>query len=619
MALNEAAITMVDPKQSTGYKATDLTVPTPPASPPLPTPRTINELISQRARLLPDEPILGYPTSGGQYEEYTFAQLELFSEQVASIYANSLEIRQTSSQDEKVVAILGLSSLDYFITTLALSRLGFTVLFLSTRLSETAYLSLLEVTKAYAIVTDPSFKRTTSKIASKFPNLQVVDIVNYQNYAFSTSSTPLHLPSFNMDIETTKISWIIHSSGSTGFPKPIYQTHSAALRNYENNMNMRGFITLPLFHAHGLSSVFRAITSVKKIYMYNATLPLTRQNLLDGLKQQSFEIFYGVPYALKLLSESEEGIQTLAAMKVVMFGGSACPDALGDLLVDGGVNLISHYGTTETGQLMTSFRPQGDKAWNYVRVHDKLKPFVRWEERGANMFELVVLAGWPSKVATNRPDGSYATKDMFERHPSISDAWKYCARLDDTIVLMNGEKAIPIAMEQSVRRLPSVKEAMMFGSGKSRLGMIIVSTSSTENTLEAVWPTISKENAQSPAYAHITKEMITILPPETNYPQTDKGILQRHFILNPPNNLQAQPYGKRFIEPFRMKSKESTKDLKHNLLVLLFLILIRSVNFFLLMCWNSSMKTIAKMLQMVLICSHWASIRYNPLASAMRF
>ncbi|MCV4639363.1 long-chain fatty acid--CoA ligase, partial [Escherichia coli] len=82
--------------------------------------------------------------------------------------------------------------------------------------------------------------------------------------------------------------------------------------------------------------------------MYNASLPLTRQNLLKILHQHQFEIFYGVPYALKLLSETQEGIDALAAMKVVMFGGSACPDALGDLLTEGGVNLVSHYGTTET-------------------------------------------------------------------------------------------------------------------------------------------------------------------------------------------------------------------------------------------------------------------------------
>ena len=75
-----------------------------------------------------------------------------------------------------------------------------------------------------------------------------------------------------------------------------------------------------------------------------------------------------------------------------------------------------------------------------------------------------------SKVATNRDDGSYATKDLFEPHPSIEGAWKYCGRLDDTIVLVNGEKAIPIAMEQALRQNKLVQEAVMFGAGKSQVG-----------------------------------------------------------------------------------------------------------------------------------------------------
>ena len=79
--------------------------------------------------------------------------------------------------------------------------------------------------------------------------------------------------------------------------------------------------------------------------MYNATLPLTQQHLLNIMYRYDFQIFYGVPYALKILGETEEGIAALAKLKVVMFGGSACPDALGDRLVENGVNLISHYGT----------------------------------------------------------------------------------------------------------------------------------------------------------------------------------------------------------------------------------------------------------------------------------
>ncbi len=56
------------------------------------------------------------------------------------------------------------------------------------------------------------------------------------------------------------------------------------------------------------------------------------------------DIFLGVPYALKLLAETEHGIQVLRDCKLVLFGGSSCPDDLGDRLVEGGVYLVGHYG-----------------------------------------------------------------------------------------------------------------------------------------------------------------------------------------------------------------------------------------------------------------------------------
>lgn len=132
--------------------------------------------------------------------------------------------------------------------------------------------------------------------------------------------------------------------GSTGLPKPIYQKQSAALANYAVSMDMKALITLPLYHNHGICNFFRAIWSRKSIHLYNADLPLKCEHLTKVLRTHNFEIFYGVPYALKLLAESSEGLDLLGALKVVMYGGSACPDDLGDQLVNHGVNLISHYG-----------------------------------------------------------------------------------------------------------------------------------------------------------------------------------------------------------------------------------------------------------------------------------
>lgn len=324
----------------------------------------------------------------------------------------------------------------------------------------------------------------------------------------------------------------LHRPGSTGLPKPIYQRQSAALANFALNMDMKAFITLPLYHNHGISNFFRAIHSGKSIHIYNADLPLTSDYLCETLRQHRFQIFYGVPYALKLLAEKEIGVELLRDLEVVMYGGSACPDELGDLLVSRGVNLVSHYGATEVGQLMTSFRPPGDQAWNYVRETDRLAPYLRWIPRGPNLYECSVLEGWPSKVATNQPDGSYNTKDLFEPHATIAGAWKYIARLDDTLVLVNGEKFNPVQLEGRVRSHPSVREAVVFGSQRPFLGVLIVPSPDTQGLpaqdVEAkLWSVVEDASVSVEAFARIPRNMMVVLPHGVDFPCTDKGSIIR--------------------------------------------------------------------------------------------
>lgn len=196
---------------------------------------------------------------------------------------------------------------------------------------------------------------------------------------------------------------------------------------------------------------------------------------------------------------------------------------------------------------MTSFRPEGDKAWNYVREHERLAPFLRWAPRGPNLYECTIADGWPAKVQSNLPDGSYATKDLFEPHPTIPRAWKYIARLDDTIVLVNGEKFGPVGMEGQIRSSKNITEAVVFGSGRPYLGVLVVPASSLadkshEDVLEAVWSVVEAANEAVDAFARISKGMICLLPADCPYPRTDKGSIIRQAFYRTFEKEIAETY-----------------------------------------------------------------------------
>lgn len=79
--------------------------------------------------------------------------------------------------------------------------------------------------------------------------------------------------------------------------------------------------------------------------MYNGNLPLAGSTLVDALRATQAESLHCVPYALKLMAETDGGIEGLKKLKLVMYGGSSCPDDLGDRLTEAGVYVVGQYGT----------------------------------------------------------------------------------------------------------------------------------------------------------------------------------------------------------------------------------------------------------------------------------
>lgn len=193
---------------------------------------------------------------------------------------------------------------------------------------------------------------------------------------------------------------------------------------------------------------------------------------------------------------------------------------------------------------MNSMRPREDKAWDYLRPSESSKKFLRFEERGPGVLELICLDGWPSKVISNRPDGSYATRDLWLKHPTM-EAYKYYARLDDTIVLVNGEKVNPLDLEGRVRQRDAVAEAVVFGSGKSCIGLLVIrsndaSTMSDDEVVQAIWPSVERSHKAMPSYGRLSKSMICVLPSATPYPHTDKGtVIRQAFYRNFSHIIEA--------------------------------------------------------------------------------
>lgn len=191
---------------------------------------------------------------------------------------------------------------------------------------------------------------------------------------------------------------------------------------------------------------------------------------------------------------------------------------------------------TETGQIMTSFRPEGDNEWSWMRLRRPVSDHVLMDEISPGIYECVALDGLPSKGPSNsdNPPNSFRTRDLFIHHPDPKkpNHWKYVSRLDDRITLLNGEKVLPIPVEGRIRQSELVKEAAMMGVGRAAPGLLVFRSGnaaalSPSEFVDRIWPLVESANSLAETFGRIPKDLIVVMPAEAEYPRTDKGTFIR--------------------------------------------------------------------------------------------
>lgn len=268
--------------------------------------------------------------------------------------------------------------------------------------------------------------------------------------------------------------------------------------------------------------------------------PITGTNLQSAVRyaretsSSPVKYFSSVPFVLQLLASDDEGIQLLQSFDMVGVGGAALPVAIGNELVASGINLVSRMGSAECGFLMTSHRDyRADTEWQYLRATDD-PGLLAFESRGNGVAELIVKPGWPLRAKTNRSDGSYATSDLFEAHPTIPSAWRYHSRADAQIALANGKKFDPSPVEGAVLASTGMlRDILIVGAGRdypAALIFVYPETGSCTDMIVGLWPCIEKINRDIPSYARLSKSALAIIQtPEGKDPleKSSKGTTLR--------------------------------------------------------------------------------------------
>ena len=348
-------------------------------------------------------------------------------------------------------------------------------------------------------------------------------------------------------INETDVAYLHHTSGtSTGVPKPIPQSHRAAigvLPVFDDRHEKASFSTTPLYHG-GVADCFRAWTSGALIWLFPGNeVPITAANILKCLETTRtcaerkhvprVKYFSSVPYVLQMVASEDDGLHTLKDMDIVGIGGAALTQDVGNDLVAKGINLISRFGSAECGFLMSSHRDYAhDKEWSYLRSRgSSLLRFDRRREDGLG--ELIVDSHWPHMAKRNVEDGSYATSDLFQPHPTIDDAWRYHSRADSQLTLITGKKFDPAPLEDAIATLDLVNDVFVFGNGQQYPGALLFRSAKTarwddEELVQKIWPSIQKLNAESQDHARLSRSMLVVMSKDApSLAKSSKGTIIR--------------------------------------------------------------------------------------------
>ncbi|CAK5265953.1 unnamed protein product [Mycena citricolor] len=477
--------------------------------------------------------------------------------------------------DKQIVAILALSDvLIYQAVIIGCIRSGLIPFPISHRNSPAAIVHLIKATGAHRILTthasyghvietlcadiaaqDPTYELSVEEMPSLgalFPRLGR----ECQEDAFTPYPT-LTSPS-------TDTALILHSSGSTGFPKPIPLSHRAlietvsfgSLKSLTDEASRIAVGHLPPFHTMGnllqhllpvligaTACIFPPASSATE---YRIPPAATSDLALRESQRAHATCIMTVPSFVLEWARNAEDVQYLKTLDLVAFAGGPLSLKVGDALIAQGVNAVNIYGSTEGG-VASVVGERCSPDWSWFKFPES-RVNIRWVPQGDGSYEMQFLTVDTHHPALeNLPDvRGYATSDLFERHPTRADLFRIIGRADDVIIMANGEKAVPGPMEDIITANRNVSGAVMFGRERNQVGVIVEPSMSCRVDVKdevelarfrnLIWDSVQEANEQAPAFARIYKEMIIVTGSERPMIRAAKGT-----IIKKPTVLMYQP------------------------------------------------------------------------------
>ncbi|KAI1329023.1 acetyl-CoA synthetase-like protein [Xylariaceae sp. FL0255] len=453
-------------------------------------------------------------------------------------YANAIDalaqsiidaFSQPSLNSVPTLTYIGPNDARYVVVFVAAMKAGYKALFVSPRNSFEAQMNLFEATDCQLICFPASHRAIVQ------PWLQAREM-----RAMEMECADVPYKKTFEEIEKLP-AVVLHTSGSTGLPKPFIAMHGvlAAFDAYHDlqtgtdvglspnyggfsNIFKLFFIIIPFFHAGGIFLFMsRAIYWGNSIALGIPDRPLSPDLILSCLRNVDVKAALIPRIILEYLSQSEPAIQVLKSLDMVI---SVAVDDLAthvrNKLVDERIFLVNAIAATEYC-LFTNYVAKSPDLWRWFLIDSEIVG-IDWRlvDGYNDVYRLVFVRKHTPPAFQSwfyaLPDAQeFETKDLFRKHPTL----RY--------------KLNPVKTEELIERHPAVKGALVVGSGRFPTALLIEPARSLageeqkNELIETLWPTIVVANEKCESHGRIEKMLFFFTVPDRPLPRGGKGTIQR--------------------------------------------------------------------------------------------
>ncbi|ANU49918.1 hypothetical protein ADH76_06760 [Enterocloster clostridioformis] len=444
----------------------------------------------------------------------------------------------------KKVALIGENSYEWILAYFAIVNSGNVIIPLDRELTVKDIKNILDASGAEVLIYSDDFSDIVTCIQGDISRIQhyigmgnISTLIKQGNMLIQNGITNV----IEYDINSSALSAILYTSGTTGKPKGVMLSHLALAHNtvaacqYVEIIKST-MLVLPLHHAYGfVASVCVPLLQGKVNY-----INLSLKNIFIDLKKYKpctmflvplfVETFYNKLCSIvKEQGEDNSVYRTFGCdLKLLICGGAPLDEKFVKGMRDFGITVLNGYGITECSPVVAVNRNHYFRDGSVGQVLNCCEVKILTPDE--NGFGEICVKG--DTVTLGYYENEQATKESFEGEwfktgdIGFLDSNEFlfvCGRKKNLIILNNGKNVYPEEIEMVLLNVPYIKEAIVYADNNVITAEVFLDTDNEPDCISRLNRDIIEINRLLPAYKNIGKTEIR----KKEFPKTTTNKIKR--------------------------------------------------------------------------------------------